>query len=59
MLCSLSLFHRLFVYIQPGVTEIESLQLKATLRSDISVLMNLGILSGTHVIAKAVVRYHV
>lgn len=41
------------------MTEIESLQLKAILKSDISVLVNSVVLLGTHVIASAVVKSHV
>lgn len=38
---------------------IESLQLKGTLKSDISMLMNSILLSGTHVIIAAVVKCHI
>lgn len=59
MLCSRSPLDHLFVYIRLEMTKIESLQLKAILKSDISVLVNSVVLLGTHVIASAVVKCHV
>ena len=58
-LCSPSPFDHLFVYIWLGMTKIETLQLKAPLKSAINVLMNSVILLGTHIIASAVVKCHV
>ena len=59
VLCGHSPFDHLFVYIRLEVTKIESLQLKATRKSDISVSVNSVVLLGTHVTASAVVKCHV